>query len=95
MATVLSVPGMGKGRDGTVPRKFSRSRSSRRLLSRSRSHGTQKAPGQIGTRVALSPGPGPDHGVLRDGTGIPTLSRDNRPSLICTDIDECMSVVIF
>ena len=29
--------------------------------------------------VALSAGP--DHGDLRDGTGIPTLSRDNRPSL--------------
>ena len=60
-------PGMGKGRDRTVPRFFvpiplvsrdnharqsrensSRSRSSRRLLSRS--HGTQKVSGQIGTR---------------------------------------------
>ena len=31
--------------------------------------------------VGLSPGPGPDHGDLRDGNGIPTLSRDKRPSL--------------
>ena len=32
--------------------------------------------------VALSPGLGPDHGDLRDGTGIPTYSRDNRLSLV-------------
>ena len=29
--------------------------------------------------VTLSPGP--DQGNLRNGTGVPTLSRDNRPSL--------------
>ena len=32
--------------------------------------------------VAMSPGP--DHEDLRDGIGIPTLSRDNRPSLVIT-----------
>ena len=71
--------GMGKGRDGTVPRFFvpiplvlrdyhagqsrqnlSRSRSSRRLLSRSRSHGTQKVSGQIGTRVPRDSPASPD-----------------------------------
>ena len=84
--------GMGKGRDGTVPRFFvpvplvprdnhagqsrenlSRSRSSRRLLSRSRSHGTQKVSGQIGTRVPRDSPASPGRN--------PVKSRDNRPSL--------------
>ena len=47
-------------RDGTGQSRDSLSRSSRRLLSRSLSHGTQEAPGQIGTRVPRESSASPD-----------------------------------
>ena len=58
----ILYPGMGKGRDGTVPRFFF------------------PVP-LVPRKFVLALSPGPDHGDLRDGTGIPTLSRDNRPFL--------------
>ena len=45
---------------GQSRENLSRSRSSRRLLSRSRSHGTQKVSGQIGTRVPRDSPASPD-----------------------------------
>ena len=59
----------------------SRSRSSRRLLSRYRSHGTQKAPGQIGTCVPWDSPASPDIYKLnyiktkKNGLSLKFLSR--------------------
>ena len=75
---------MGKGRDGTVPRKFvpiplvPQTSVPVPVPRDTKSAGTDRD--SPVSPVAMSPGS--DHGDLRDGTGIPTFSRENRPSLI-------------
>ena len=74
-------PDMGKGRDGTVPRFFVpvpkyQDSLSRGILIAGLFRRFCPRPNCL---VALSPGS--DHGYSRDGTGISTLSRDNRPFL--------------
>ena len=71
--SVYSDPGLGKGRDETVPCFSSMSRLFRTLLFRSRSHRSPEPPEQIGTDRESCRNPGPANPRDLD------RSRDSKP----------------